>query len=939
MIGFLLPALLTLLIPAAWWIFRHRGPSRSSDVLRVLIVVLLVTALARPYVNLSDPGRHVILLVDRSKSMPDEAEQQALDTVRLIEESRADGDRLGVISFGAVPEIESLPNQDRRLEALTKRGDPEATDLAAAIEAGLQQIPEGSQGSLLLLSDGLGNGRDPLGEARRAQARGLRIDILPQSRPQGSDLAVERFELPPEVSVGEPFQFNVWFRADEAQEREVVLLRDGRILSRGVRTIERGDTRLVFRDVLPRGGIASYEVHAAPLAGAAPDRFPENDRGIGAVRVSGAPAVLVLNEDGQPDSLSSLLTAAGIPTRVAAPEQVSLTRVGLSAYRAVVLENVAAQRIGFDGMKALADLVSERGGGLFMTGGRASFGIGGYHLSPLDALLPVSMEMREEHRQLGLAMALVLDRSGSMSVEVGGGRTKMDLANAGSAAAIEMLSNIDSVTVFAVDSAPHEVVPLEAVDNPEPIIARVRRIRSEGGGIFTYVGLLAAGRALEEAPQENRHIVLFADAADAEQQEGVPELLDRFAELGITVSVIALGTEDDVHADFLFETAERGGGDIYFTTEPEELPRLFAQDTLTVARSTFIEAPTATRGFGDLFAIGNFGLDASGQVIPFPTIDAYNLSYLRPGAILGARTEDEYAAPFLAFHHHGAGRTAALTGQVGGTFGQSLLAWAELPAMLVTTTRWLLGQAAPDAYFADMRREGKQAVVRLEIDPDADADTSKLELHLTRGDGTRVVTPLEPVSEFVFEKRVSLGGEGVALGSVHLADGRVLQLPPVALPYSPEYAPLPGSRAEDPGRRTLEELAAITGGSELSSLERAFDGPREARRWRDISWELMLLGLGLFLFEILTRRLDLFSAPWVRALLRMLGRPAKLVAALRRPDPGPVAAAPAPVAAAPTQAPEVRTAPEPQPKREHGPGSLEEAMRRARERAGRRLDR
>ena len=948
MIGFLQPWLLLLAIPAAWWILRHRGPGLASDVVRVLVALVLITALARPYVNLSDPGRHVILLVDRSSSMPAGADQAALDTLRLVEESRAEGDRLGVLSFGAVPRIESLPNEDRRLEALVHDGDPEATDLAAAIEAGLQQIPEGAQGSLLVLSDGLANGRDPRGEARRAQARGVRVDVLPQARPAVSDLAVERFELPPEVAVGEPFQFHVWFHADEAQEREVVLLRDGRILTRGVRRIERGSTRLVFRDVLPRGGVATYEVHAAPLDGQRPDRFPENDRGLAGVRATAAPAVLVLNDDGAPDSLSNLLSAAGIPTAVAAPEEVALTRVGLTPYRAVVLENVAAQRLGFDGMRALADFVTERGGGLWLTGGRASFGIGGYHLSPIDELLPVSMEMREEHRKLGVALCLVLDRSGSMGATVEDGRTKMDLANAGAAAAIEMLSNIDSVAVLAVDSAPHEVVPLEEVVDPGLITARVRGIRAEGGGIYTHAGLAAAGTVLADAPQDNRHVVLFADAADAEQQEGVPELLARFALEGITVSVIALGTEEDQHADFLFRVAELGGGDVYFTTHPEELPRLFAQDTMTVARSTFVEAPVGTRGLPDLYAVGGFGLDATGTVVPFPEIDGYNLTYARPEAILGGITTDEYAAPFLAYRYRGAGRTAVLTAQLGGTWGQRLLAWAQLPAMLVSTTRWLVGQNPSEAWYADLRREGRQAVVRVEVDPGATPDgagpdTSKLELHLTRGDGSVVVRTLEPVGEFAYEQRVDLGGGGIALGSVHLADGSVLQLPPVALPYSPEYAPVKAADSEaTPGRDLLLELADLTGGAELASLEQAFAGPREARRWRDVTWELLLVGLGLLLVEITARRLQLFELPWVRALGGMLARPARLLAALRRtdaPDEGAPAEAASPAAPAAPPPPIRKGAPVARRDQDPGPGSLADAMARARRRAGKKLDR
>ena len=70
-----------------------------------------------------------------------------------------------------------------------------------------------------------------------------------------------------------------------------------------------------------------------------------------------------------------------------------------------------------------------------MAGGKHSFGAGGYFESGVDELLPISMELKNEHRKLAVAMAIVMDRSGSMSAGVAGagggagGRpmTKMDL--------------------------------------------------------------------------------------------------------------------------------------------------------------------------------------------------------------------------------------------------------------------------------------------------------------------------------------------------------------------------------------------------------------------------------------------------------------------------------------------------------------------------------
>src|SRR5690606_2322762 len=116
----------------------------------------------------------------------------------------------------------------------------------------------------------------------------------------------------------------------------------------------------------------------------------------------------------------------------------------------------------------------------------------------------------------------------------------------------------DSVSVIPVDSAAHIVISQQSVMDPDVICSEILRVESMGGGIFTYTGLLAAGNELMKASQFNKHILLFADAADAEEPGEYKELLERYTQAGITVSVVGLGTEGDVDAEFLKDIARRG---------------------------------------------------------------------------------------------------------------------------------------------------------------------------------------------------------------------------------------------------------------------------------------------------------------------------------------------------------------------------------------------
>ena len=933
--GFLHPELLLFAIPALWLWWRFRDPTRATQIVRLALIVVCALLLAGPHLVRSAPGRDLVVVVDRSRSMPSGSEDRAAEIVRLAEDARGEGDRVGLVTFGSRSRIERLPSESARFDGFGLEVRPDASDLGEALETALNVLGAERPGRILLISDGEANGRDPIVGARRAFARGVAIDTLHRGRGAEQDLAVERIDLPEEVAVGEPFQFSVWVRSDTRTEAQFALERGDRTLSTGTRVFEGGGlSRLVFRDVVPEGGVADYRVRLSrPDQGA--DRAPENDVGLGAVRVVGPRQVLVVNDDGARDTLVRALEQAGIAVVVSTPEAAPLDRLALTRFRAVVLENVAAGRVGTPGLIALRDHVTERGAGLLVTGGRASFGIGGYHLSAIDPILPVSMEMRQEARKQSIALVIAMDRSGSMGASVAHGLTKMDLANDGAVTAIELLSPIDSVGVIAVDSVPHTIQELTRVgqgDKPE-IQSTVRRIRSMGGGIFTYSALLAAGRMLDEAEQVTRHIILFSDAADSEEQEGVPELLAEFEKMGVTVSVIALGTERDVDAEFLQRTAEQGRGQVYFTTDPSELPRLFAQDTLTVARSTFVEEPTGTAVLPDLFGLGELPTEG------FPALPGYNLTYLRSNGVAGVVTTDDYRAPIFSFGYQGIGRTAALTAQVGGTYGDSLVAWNGFAPFVVTALRWLVGQEPPADFFPTVRREGQSAVISVEVEESARADASGMVVRLQRSSGDVVELALERAAPGRFEARTDLDQAGVALGTLRLGDDRFIDLPPLALPYSPEFEPTTDPRA---GQRLLARLSDESGGQPLAVAGTFFQGEVSGAAWRSIVRELLIATILLLLIEIAFRRLQLWefvrlpraAAQRLQARLRrprVATTPTKPAAARARPERAPQAADEA------TERPVDRAAERPEDP--PGGGSMADALERARRQAGRKLDR
>ena len=887
-VSLLFPELLLLLVPLLFvYAWRGRAPWFGGAA-RLAMLVLLVLIAAVPLAPLGGKGVDVVVIVDLSRSMPAESRARALEIIGLIEERRAAGDRVGIVTYGREARIERLLEEFGEADVLVQAIDPDGSDLGGAISLAASLIPRDRPGRLLLLSDGEANGAPVTAAAHEAAARGIPVDVRVFGRGEAADLAVEALDLPGVVDEREPFQFTAAVRADRSVDAEAVLLRDGEEIARTTRTFQPGATQLTFRDVIDRPGVARYRLELS----ATDDRVPENNRGESAVRVEAPATILLVNASGGADNLSRALAAGKLPVQTVTPESMPQDLAGLLAYRAVILENVPASRVGPSVLENLTKFTSELGGGLLLTGGGASFGVGGYFKSSLDPFLPVSMEIKNEHRKLSLAMAVALDRSGSMTAAAGDGRTKMDLANLGTCSAIETLGPFDEVAVIAVDSMAHVVSPLVSASDKDSVCDQVRRIQAGGGGIFTYTALVTAAKIVQESSKGTRHIVLFADAADAEEPGDYQRLLGKLGSIGITVSVIALGSDSDSDAEFLKDVAARGKGRIHFTASVDDLPRLFAQEAITVARSSFVADPTPARTLADMVLLGE--LPSS----PFPTIGGYNLSYLRPGATMGAVTLDDHKAPVLAFWHQGLGRIAAFTAEVDGEYSRTLNAWRDFHGFTVGIGRWVLGGDPPADVRATIEREGAQGIVRVELDPSRNrgsaGDVRAATATIVPPSATTNVPPqrltLAWADEHTLEARFPLQNAGLYLGAVRLGSGQVLSLAPLTLPYSPEFEPRldPSS-----GPKALKEVARITGGVERMVWDDVFSaGQAWNRQVRDLVLPLTLLLLILHVMEIAGRRMLLFEAARRRVEALKFPRPRLDWSRKKRPLSDVIGAAP-----------------------------------------------
>ena len=797
--------------------------------------------------------------------MPPDNEAKQKEAVDLIQGAMGSDTNLAVVSFGRVAAIEQSP-QSGKFAGFVNEVHGDASDLNGALEKAMALIPQGAPGRVLLLSDGRWTGKDPSGIAAQAAARGIALDYRPIQRASTNDIAISHIDAPETANPGESFMLAAWVHAPVSGEISFELLRGNRRLAAGTRKVPSGLSRLIFRDKAAGPGTHQYTVQ---IAGTETDPVPENNTAKILVGIEGPRPILHVTTASD-SGLARLLQVGGLDIKTVSPSAYRWSLDELSGYSAVLVENVLAGEIGLPGMENLAVWVRETGAGFMMTGGKHAYGPGGYFRSPLEPIMPVSMELRQEHRKLSLAIVVAMDRSGSMSMPVGSGRTKMHLANLATAEVFDMLSPMDEFGVVAVDSSPHIIAKLATVENQAHVRSDILHISSQGGGIFVYEALSAAAKMLLNAQAGTRHIILFADAADSERPGRYRELLAECQKANITVSVVGLGTPHDVDAALLRDIARRGNGRCFFTENAEELPRLFAQDTFVVARSTFIEELTTIRTTG-----GMVSLTGKQYQIPSP-IGGYNLCYIRPDANLAAVTVDEYKAPIVAAWQVGIGRVLCYMGEADGAHTGSIASWEGVGNFFTSLARWTAGDSGnlPGEMLLTQKVRNGINVVELHLDPEREGEIFR-ELP-----GVRVLrgvigetptidrTELSWTSADTLAVDIPIHGVETILTTVEVPGVGNISLPPVCLPYSPEFQPT----HTESGLATMEQLSKATNGKQRINLGEIWDDlPRQPRLISLQPW-LLIAALILLLFETLERRTGLVSMRHGRRLVEAVSQ-------------------------------------------------------------------
>ncbi len=606
----ILPAA-ALLALFAWRTQRPMAPWRAAAlfVVRTLLVMLVLTAIAGPAWQQTTHRQAVIFVLDHSQSQGHArlAEQAELAS-RLAAKLPATTE-VGYISAGASPAVHRLPGVGREpitIDAASVESSGHDTNLAEALALAQGLMPAATARRIVLIGDGTETRGDLTAQAQRAATMDIIVDAIPfagQPRPDVRVMALR----PSHTRVHEGAQLDLIadIESSLAGSGVVRLFENGIEIDAKPITLTVGEqTTVTFRRTPDQRNLYNYRVL---IEGFAQDTLAGNDEAMALVDVRGLPVLLyVEGEAGEAGYLTDAMAKEGIRLIARPATAIPTNLADLAGYDGVIFSDVPATLLTEHQMLVLRDYVEQLGGGFLMIGGKNSFGVGGYYRTPIEDILPVKMKAPDLQEKVATALVLVMDRSGSMSGH------KIEVCKSAAIATVELLQAKDYVGVVAFDSSAHWVVPMTRVTSPAGIAAQISTLNA-GGGTNIQPGMEEARRALASVNAKVKHMIVLTDGHTG--GGGYDQLAAQIHSEGATISTVGVG--DGAALALLQTIAQIGGGQFYATADASMVPRIFTQDAMTHMGKLIREQPFAPRQVERHEATRGWPIDAAPQLLGY----------------------------------------------------------------------------------------------------------------------------------------------------------------------------------------------------------------------------------------------------------------------------------------------------------------------------------
>ncbi len=876
--------LLFLLAPLILWLgWPSRAISRRREifslVVRLILFASLVLSLAGLETVRAADNLAVAFLVDVSDSMPEGASASAVAWVQRAITEMGPDDKAAVILFGGDALVEHPMSSVRAIGEFTSIPVTNATDLSQAIRLALALFPAQAAKRIVIISDGIATTGNAEEAARLAAAAGVQITAAPILLDENANVEslVTDVSAPSSLRQGEEFELNIRVKSSVAQRVGVRVFAGSELVYEGNLELIKGEQSYPVSLKAGAPGFIAYKVQIVPANGQ--DTFYQNNEMAAFSQVKGPPRVLLVtgqNEEAIDEGaqLAAALKAAGIDFDRVPPSGLPSELPLLAEYASVVVVNTPARDLTQRQQAAIEQYVRDLGGGLLVVGGPNSYGVGGYFRTPLEDVLPVEMQLKDQKRRPRLTIVFVIDHSGSMS-ETSGGAQKVDLAKEAAIRAIELLSPTDKVGVVQFDDSASWVVPITPLDDPDSVINRIASIRADGGTDILS-GVQAVAAELPDDESQIKHVILLTDGqADP---TGIANLVEQmYNDNGITLSTVAVGRDAD--QQLLEQLAQAGGGRYHFAENAATIPEIFTEETTLATRAYVIEETF----FPEQVAPSPIlqGIDAVPQLYGYVGTTPKSAAQ----TILASKLADGSSDPILASWQYGLGRSVAWTSDATGRWAKDWVTWDGFPTLFAQAVRFTINENVQSDITADVKLDGETATLAVDTyDNNGDfINNLALTANVVGPDGATQNVEMVQVAPGRYEAAFTPTQQGAYLIRVAGAGDANTSIGETAgwvLTYSPEYK-LP----DDPeaGLSTLTQLALTTGVCKpdkfnilnltdcfIADVRDAFAHNQLARNVTSPVWPyLLLLAVLLLPFDIAIRRLVISRYDLQRAATRI----------------------------------------------------------------------
>lgn len=908
-ISFAHPAYLLLaavLIPLIWLAsFRSLaglGPWQRliALTLRSLLVLLFAVALAEiQWVEKSNRVT-VIYVLDQSESIPPTKRRLMLEYVaRQVRRHRnaREQDRAGVVVFGRRAVVE-VPPFDDDIPPMTQvestLGATDATNLADALKLASGLFPEDTARRIVLVTDGnenLGRVRDIAPSLAR---NGIGIDVVPVKLTTRAEVAVENIILPSRLRRQQKFHARIVLNnyVEESAGGEPVR---GKVRvtrsSGGTETpvgedvaveLKPGKTVLTFEHEIDAPGIYTYKATFVP-ENPADDLMPQNNTATAFTHVKGKGRVLVIEDHahaGEFDFLVSRLRAMNLEVDMMSTLNLFASLAELQAYDVVILANVPRSS-GDDEtnvtafsdaqIQMLANNTAQLGAGLIMLGGDRSFGAGGWTNTELEKVLPVDFQIKNAKINAVGALVMVMHAS-----EMAQGNFWQKVV---AREALKTLGPLDYCGVlhwsdFGNDSWLWRPGLARVGDRRRVMIRALARMTPGDMPAFQNSMQMALA-AFRQNRASVKHMIIISDGDPSAPPRA---LVQRFAQMGIKITTVAIGAHGVTGTKTLQDIAQLTGGNYYRVRNPKALPKIYQREARRVTRPVIKDLPNVPPRLVLSHPI------VSGIQDDFPPLQGMVLTTVKESPLVevilrSPDPQDNRNNTILAAWTYNNGRAVAFTTDAGHRWANGWTSWPHYDQLFAQMVRWAMRPAEDDEQFdvATTVRDGKVRVVITALDEENQFTNF---LGLT---GAAIGPNQEPFSFPI--RQVAPGryeGEFAAPkpGSYHITvGGRGPGKPPLVVganvPYSSEF------KDQTSNVELLKELASLRPqggragkvlGSDLTpaKLEELVntntfrrDLPRAVTMHDAWPWFLFLGGV-LFFADVAVRRVAIRAETWAK---------------------------------------------------------------------------